>query len=264
MLKSPYTSQAIEKLKYDIKRDEAIVKLALQIVAIHEKLISRLDEVNNTINKKVGPMGPRGLQGIQGPKGDRGNDGVITNIDELLSSIVAKIKLPKSGENGITPLKGIDYLTEEDYKSISDYVIKQIPKQKEITDDDLLHLFTKKKITTKHIDGLEQTLSAFSNQLGRGYLHGGGDTVKAGTNIIITTNADGTKTITATGGSGGGSSVETPGGLVNGINTTFTVSNTPKYVITEQGNAIEGFGYTYSAPTITMSIAPSSFIRSIY
>lgn len=262
MLKSPYNSNTIiEKLKYDIKRDEVIMKLSMQVIAVHEKLIAKLDEINNAINKKVGPIGPRGLQGIQGPKGESGNDGAVTNINEIVDSVMSRIKPAKDGKDGFTPIKGIDYLTQEDYKLITDYVIKKIPKQKQVTSEDLLHLFTKKKISTKHIDGLEQTLSAFSSQLGRGYLHGAGDTVKAGSGITIISNSDGTKTIVST---GGGSSVEVPVGVVNGVNTTFTVSNTPKYIITEQGNAIDGFGYTYLAGTITMTIAPSSFIRSIY
>lgn len=60
------------------------------------------------------------------------------------------------------------------------------------------------QLSTKHIEGLEQTISAFQSQLGRGYLHGGGDTVVAGTNITITTNSAGQKVISASGGGGSG------------------------------------------------------------
>ena len=53
-----------------------------------------------------GPQGPRGLQGLQGkqgPKGDQGEQG------------------PKGdkGEDGYTPVKGIDYFTEDDINSLN-------------------------------------------------------------------------------------------------------------------------------------------------
>lgn len=54
------------------------------------------------------------------------------------------------------------------------------------------------KLKSSQIEGLEQTIKAFHNQLGRGYLHGGGDTVSAGTNISITTNSAGQKVISST------------------------------------------------------------------
>lgn len=45
-------------------------------------------------------------------------------------------------------------------------------------------------------------MSAFRSQLGKGYLHGGGDTVTAGANITITTDNQGRKVISSTGGGG--------------------------------------------------------------
>jgi hypothetical protein len=62
----------------------------------------------------------------------------------------------------------------------------------------------------------------------------------------------------------GGTGVETPTGSVDGSNVTFTVANTPKFVVTEQGIIVENVGYTLSGLTITMNIAPVQFIRSIY
>jgi len=60
--------------------------------------------------------------------------------------------------------------------------------------------------------------------------------------------------------------VETPTGTVNGVNTTFTVSNAPTFVIIDGMVRFSGFGYTYSLGTITVDplIPPTSFIRSIY
>ena len=56
------------------------------------------------------------------------------------------------------------------------------------------------KIKSDQVDGLEQTMSAFRSQLGKGYLHGGGDTVAAGTNITIIPDSQGRKVISSTGG----------------------------------------------------------------
>lgn len=62
---------------------------------------------------------------------------------------------------------------------------------------------------------------------------------------------------------GAGSTVETPTGTVDGVNTVFTVSAQPAYVISDGVTYFSGAGYTYGALTITMNIAPSSYIRAI-
>lgn len=57
-----------------------------------------------------------------------------------------------------------------------------------------------------------------------------------------------------TGGGGGGGktlTLETPVGTVNGVNTTFTVANTPVFIEVDGSLYVPGYGYTYSAPTIT-------------
>lgn len=64
--------------------------------------------------------------------------------------------------------------------------------------------------------------------------------------------------------SGGGSSVETPVGVVDGSNTSFTVSNEPAWIIVDGITYFDGAGYTYGAGTLTIDTPPVSFIRSIY
>lgn len=66
--------------------------------------------------------------------------------------------------------------------------------------------------------------------------------------------------------SSSGVTEETPDGLVNGSNITFTVSNTPKFVIIDGMFRVSGQGYTYSGGTITVNalIPPVDFIRSFY
>lgn len=70
------------------------------------------------------------------------------------------------------------------------------------------------------------------------------------------------------GGGGGGATLtaEVPVGTVNGVNTTFTVSHTPVFVIIDAMHRIDGQGYTYFAPTIETDALtpPSQFIISYY
>lgn len=67
-------------------------------------------------------------------------------------------------------------------------------------------------------------------------------------------------------GGGGGVNIETPVGTVNGSNITFTVSNTPKFIVVDGMVRFSTLGYTYAAPTITVDVLapPMEYIRSIY
>lgn len=62
---------------------------------------------------------------------------------------------------------------------------------------------------------------------------------------------------------GTGVTVETPTGTVDAVNVTFTVSAQPQWVVADGTTYYENAGYTYAALTITMSIAPSQYIRAI-
>lgn len=68
------------------------------------------------------------------------------------------------------------------------------------------------------------------------------------------------------GGSGASLTAETPVGTVNGVNTTFTVSHTPVFVMVDGLLRVSGYGYTYAAPTITTDplAPPAQNITSFY
>lgn len=65
---------------------------------------------------------------------------------------------------------------------------------------------------------------------------------------------------------GSGVSVETPTGTVDDSNVTFTVSNTPLYVVINGAQYFEGAGYSYSGGTITLDnpVGTGGVIRSVY
>lgn len=64
--------------------------------------------------------------------------------------------------------------------------------------------------------------------------------------------------------SGGTINVEGPTGLVNGSNVTFTVTNTPIFIVIDGLVYFENFGYTFSGGTITTTTPPFSYIKSIH
>lgn len=65
------------------------------------------------------------------------------------------------------------------------------------------------------------------------------------------------------GRSGGGGTVtyRTPSGDVNGSNTSFTVISVPNFIVSDGITYFENNGYTISGLTVTMTVAPSQYIR---
>lgn len=61
-------------------------------------------------------------------------------------------------------------------------------------------------------------------------------------------------------------SVEAPTGTVDGNNNSFTVVNTPRFIIVDGLVRFSGLGYTYSSLVITVDplAPPMEYIRSIY
>ena len=68
---------------------------------------------------------------------------------------------------------------------------------------------------------------------------------------------------TATGG-GGGYTVETPSGTLDGSNTTFTVTVVPVYIVVDNATLFPNFGYTIAGLTLTLDVPPQNFIRSFH
>lgn len=58
-----------------------------------------------------------------------------------------------------------------------------------------------------------------------------------------------------------GFTIETPTGLVNASNTTFTPSAQPYYVVADGITYFAGAGYTWSSPNIVMDVPPSQYIK---
>ena len=179
---------------------------------------------------------------------NRITDRVMTNIprperldkEDLIKEIVSRIPRSKSD------LKVVQERFEVDPISVIDKILK-------LADEGKL------KLKTSHIEGLEQTIRAFQSQIGtRGYLHGGGDTVSAGSNIVITTNPNGTKVISTT----GALSPLIATGPVDGSNINFSFVSKPTYIISDGAWYTENKGWSWNAGTLTatMIIPPNDNI----
>lgn len=86
----------------------------------------------------------------------------------------------------------------------------------------------------------------------------------AGDNITINHSVvNGLDTITiASSGGGGGFTIETPTGAVDGSNDTFTVSAEPAYIVADGIAYFSGAGYVFNPPDeIVLDVPPSQYIR---
>jgi len=145
------------------------------------------------------------------------------------------------------------------------------------------------KFTPDFIEGLEELLEEFKRKLQeenlstirRNIQQRGGPTqflVKSNgagvsrvdsinfVNATVTATGNGTNVDVSFSGGGGGTNIETPSGTVNGVNTAFTVSNTPVYINVDGLNRFSGVGYSYAGGTITITdgAPPTQYIRSFY
>ncbi len=268
MILSPLQLKAF---KENLKEKLDVAKGVAELIAVHEKFIAKVGELDQLINKKIGPkgeVGPEGPKGRDGKDGKDGKNGESPDVESIIKFVQSRINIPESGKHGkdgITPKKGVHYFTEEDQIHIAKRAagLIKLPSKEEVTIDPMKiieaieKLPAGKRLSTKHIDGLQQTISAISNQTKRGYLHGGGDTVKAGTNITITTNSSGQKIINAV-----GSSFQQPtSGIVNGSNTVFAFTTAPNIIVVDniprQKIQSDGTVNWTGTTTITLSIAPN-------
>lgn len=145
--------------------EENTKKIDNKIVEIEQKAVGMLQDIQNI---------PK-LQGHPGKDAD--HEAIVKDVvskmptrEELVNDTLSKIpkideaKLLDSFISKLPQNKASLKVIRETFVTDPMSVIDQIMKLPE----------DKFKLKTKHIEGLEQTISAFRNQLSRGYLHGGG------------------------------------------------------------------------------------------
>lgn len=279
MLNVPALSAELKELQNDIVE---VIDKELEILETKKKEIEETTAVSiKKIDMKVAEFENtavgliKNIQALPYVKGDAGKD---ADHEQIVKDVVAQI--PKIDEDALmkkfvaripenkASLKIIQEKIEMDPMGVIDAIMK-MPEG----------TF---KLSTGHIDGLDQTIRAIHHQLGTGggraYLHGGGDTVVAGTNITITANPNGTKTISATGGGGGSGTVTSlsvvsangfAGSVANATTTpAITLSTTITGLLKGNGTAISAAaaGTDYQAPitlTTTGSSGAATFIGGV-
>jgi hypothetical protein len=271
MIKSPYSNSIVEKLKHDT----AVIKLAQDLIAVHEKFIAKMEEIDNLINKKIGPKGEkgekgdRGESGKDGKNGENGSDGYVPTREELLSLITPLIPEVQSQKLIITD-EHIAKITEKVSKGITlpTPIIKN-----ELDIENLLSLLDKapkgKRLNMKFIDGLEQTIQSLSSQItSKGYIRGGGDIVKAGTGITVVVDSNGNKIISSS-ITGANFATESLTGTQSGNNVTLNLASLSHSFIsisfvTRQGQILntsltDGWSRVGNIITITNADANDTF-----
>lgn len=229
-----------EELRKIADFKESLEKSLEEAIARAEAVVERTSRIQKG---ETGAQGPRGLsvKGDRGPKGEKGDrgekgeDGVTPTIpiEEIVSRVTAQLMIPMDGKDGKDAVF--------DYEELKKRVQKELG-----------------KVKVEDIEGLNPALEKMLKNYGA-YIHGGGDTVAAGTNVTITTNSAGSKVISAASGSG---SWSTPPETPNGSTTVFTVAATPPTDVVADGiQFYDGVGYTYAGSQITFDNPPTQYVR---
>jgi len=257
-----------------------VVRLVQQLNLVKKNteiaLNKALSELERIEKIQRGPQGPKGEKGERGDpfyKPIKGVDYFVKeDIDLIVNNVLSQIPKPKDGE---TPIRGVDYFTDEDIKYIASEVLELIPTPEdgkdaeELDPKDVVDLIKDRRLLTiEDIPGLADNLRVLASQIGEAkggrYLSGSGvPSLTAGSNVTLTQKSDGGYTVSAT---SAGFAKETPVGVVDGSNTTYTVSNEPLFVLIDGLMRTDGYGYTYTAGTIEVDALtpPTQSITSFY
>ncbi len=187
------------------------------------------EEVSEFLEKAT-PV--KGVHYFDGADGVPGQDGIEADEDKIIMAVLGKIKASKDD-------KGV---SKAEVKAMLSALVEKF-KAKDlgaITETDA------EEIAQKHAKGvhdkLSQSIATLRGDVMRNYGGHGGGTGTGGTAL----------------------KVETPVGVVDGINVTFTVSNTPVYISSSGQLMVNGDGYTYAAPTVTFDNAPTQTPHSFF
>lgn len=216
---------------------ESISNLVYDLRLLREDIINTTDHELEKIDAKIAEIDAKLEYAISIQKGDPGED---ADEQKIADWVLSQIRQPKDGKDSDPEAVIKEVLARlpkyPNEKELVASILKQLPSptaslkiikeelslDKEALLDEILKS-PKFKLGIDKIDGLKRTLDI----LDRRYIHGGGDTVSAGTNITIT-NVNGTKQINATGGS---VTVLDATGTIDDSNVTFTFTSAPTLVV---------------------------------
>ena len=218
---------------------EKVVDFNVDLKERFEKMLDALDMSHQTITMKNREDYDRGLNDLKSQvdsafvgkvvaRLEREHGERMEKVEEKLKQVDEKVSTLK---DGYTPIKGKDYFDGkhgEDGRKI----------RSEECRDKLECLTGDERLSMEAIRGLKEELKALRKLVGGGKLLGG----------VINK----------------GVQLETPQGTVDGSNTSFTAFKTPMYLVADGATYFENNGYTLSGKTLTLSVAPVSYVRSFY
>ncbi len=228
------------------------------IIATVDKELEKIDEKIVEVDAKVESV----MDIKQGPPG------IDADEQKIADWVMGNIRVPEDGEDGkdADEKKIIDTVLSKlpkiDEKKIIDKIASNIPKASLKIIQEKLEIDVEKitgdkkfKIRADQIEGFEQTKQALRSQIRQdiGYVHGGGDTVAAGTNVTITTNANGDKVINSSGGITGltvGATTITGGATTRilydnaGVLGEYTITGTGTVVAMQTNPTLSGITMT--------------------
>jgi len=207
-------------------REDVIATTNRELEKVDEKLAEVDSKVEQVLEIKQGPAGVDAdeqkiadwvLSQIYVPKD--GTDGKDADEDKILSKLAKMV--PKSDDIAKEVLRRIP----ENKASL-----KVIQEKIEIDPEVLMGHLERLAPEIKKKFGIDD-LDKLTKILDRRYIHGGGDTVAAGSGITITTNSNGTKVISSAGGAGTVTSVSVT--TANGVSgSVATATTTPAITLT--------------------------------
>lgn len=199
------------------------------------------------------------------PEVEDGEDGEAPSQDDLLDLItplIPKTPEPINEKKVKTMIAGM--MPTIDHNKIAERVKAILPppsEQAAITEETFREFIDSlpegtSLFKTDHITGLDETLTAVKDQVGRkGYVHGGGDTVVAGTNVSIVKDANGKSIISTL---AGGVTILPATGAINDSNLAFTFTKLPTLLCINGGFYQQTGGsitWTWNAGSLTATLS---------
>lgn len=239
---SPY-SNPLQDIGHISALVDELRALRQDIIETTDRELDKIDEKIQLLDSKMEEVDSvvKSIKKLE--KGEKGEDAdeekIAKAVKHNLQNWVYEQVIPEIRQ----PIDGVS----PDPKDVANIVLKSIPKIDEqriinkiakqikpslkiiqdrtvIDEDALIEKFLDSPKFKDKITGIDNMIKV----LDRRYIHGGGDTVSAGTNVTIT-NVNGTKQINAT--SGGFSTLTLISGDIDDTNTVFVFSDVPSGVI---------------------------------
>lgn len=207
----------------------------------------------------------KGPPGFPGNPGKDGREVTSDEIEAMARKVIKEIKKPPTLEEVVASVlksKKIEtFLTQTTQETKKAEKEDQTP---ELLAKLVLDELEKKGYSMPNMKKIESRFAELRNQISAPYnpppgsKRGGGDTVVAGTGVIITNTVNGNKQISA---SGAVATWRTPPETPNGVITVFTVTAEPATVVADGITLFSGQGYTYATLQITFTNPPALYVR---